>query len=395
MAKNSIYSIEETPETGRAFSTEALLETFAALTCISGTSGNEQEVAGAVKEFAESLPQNFHIHEDKAGKSFGGAQGNLIMIPETYRAGTPSLALVAHMDTVRDTGTTELNISSDRIQSAGATQLGADNRWGLSLLLESMKQYRPTQQIDAPNLIFIATVAEEIGMLGAKALDLKPWNVAQAIVLDASLRPGSFIKKCAGMSLFEASFKGKAAHSAVAAEEGISAIRMAAGALSQILELPLPDGAKANVGHIVGGGASNLIPQDCRFSGEVRGFGTQVSDILETWQQTCEQAAQKHGGKLEFSITPDFEAFELERNSPLIQLVEQGLQNAGLPAYPVTYAGGSDANALNAKGIPAVNMGIGAQKPHSDEEFVLLEDISACARMLPAILATVSLRSGF
>jgi tripeptide aminopeptidase len=394
LAKNNIYSIEETPQTGKAFKTEALLESFAALCCISGTSGNEQEVAGAVKEFAESLPQNYRIHEDEAGKTFGGAQGNLIMIPETHRPGSPSLALVAHMDTVRDTGATKFQVSSDRVHSAGTTQLGADNRWGLSLLLESMKHYYPTQQKDAPNLIFVATVAEEIGMLGAKALDLKPWNVKQAIVLDASLRPGSYIQKCAGMSLFEASFKGKAAHSAVAPEEGISAIGMAAAALSQMMAIPLPEDATANVGHIEGGGASNLIPQDCRFSGEVRGFGRQVPDILEAWRQTCGKAAQNHGGRLEFSITPDFEAFELERNSPLLQLMEQALDRAGLPVNPVTYAGGSDANALNAKGIRAVNMGIGAQKPHSDEEFVLLEDISACARMLPAILATMSLRSG-
>jgi tripeptide aminopeptidase len=37
--------------------------------------------------------------------------------------------------------------------------------------------------------------------------------------------------------------------------------------------------------------------------------------------------------------------------------------------------GGSDANKYNARGIPAVNIGIGAQKPHSVDEFFLLEDL--------------------
>ena len=36
---------------------------------------------------------------------------------------------------------------------------------------------------------------------------------------------------------------------------------------------------------------------------------------------------------------------------------------------------GSDANSLNARGIPSINFGIGAQNPHSNDEFVLLEDL--------------------
>ncbi len=43
--------------------------------------------------------------------------------------------------------------------------------------------------------------------------------------------------------------------------------------------------------------------------------------------------------------------------------------------------GGSDANSLNAKGIAAINLGTGAQNPHSNEEFVLLKDIENSAKI--------------
>jgi tripeptide aminopeptidase len=43
--------------------------------------------------------------------------------------------------------------------------------------------------------------------------------------------------------------------------------------------------------------------------------------------------------------------------------------------------GGSDANVFNAKGLMAVNIGIGAQKPHSLEEFLLIEDLHAASRI--------------
>jgi tripeptide aminopeptidase len=48
--------------------------------------------------------------------------------------------------------------------------------------------------------------------------------------------------------------------------------------------------------------------------------------------------------------------------------------------------GGSDANKYNAKGIPSVNIGIGAQKPHSTEEYFLLEDLFKASEIAHALL---------
>lgn len=54
---------------------------------------------------------------------------------------------------------------------------------------------------------------------------------------------------------------------------------------------------------------------------------------------------------------------------------------AGLEPQPIRYMGGSDANKFNAKGITAVNIGIGAQKPHSVDEFFLLEDLQKASEI--------------
>jgi len=58
----------------------------------------------------------------------------------------------------------------------------------------------------------------------------------------------------------------------------------------------------------------------------------------------------------------------------------------GLASNPIDYLGGSDANALNAKGIPSVNLGIGAQNPHGNDEFILLEDLHRSAELASALL---------
>jgi tripeptide aminopeptidase len=42
---------------------------------------------------------------------------------------------------------------------------------------------------------------------------------------------------------------------------------------------------------------------------------------------------------------------------------------------------------LNAKGIPAVNIGIGAQNPHGNDEFILLEDLDKSVEIARALIA--------
>ncbi|MDZ7762867.1 MAG: M20/M25/M40 family metallo-hydrolase [Melioribacteraceae bacterium] len=57
-----------------------------------------------------------------------------------------------------------------------------------------------------------------------------------------------------------------------------------------------------------------------------------------------------------------------------------------LEPHPNVSLGGSDANSLNTNGIPTVNIGIGAQNPHSNEEFVYLEDLYKSAEIVFEII---------
>ena len=47
----------------------------------------------------------------------------------------------------------------------------------------------------------------------------------------------------------------------------------------------------------------------------------------------------------------------------------------GITPEPLVYYGGSDANVINENGITAVNLGIGAAKPHSNDEFITIDNL--------------------
>jgi tripeptide aminopeptidase len=62
------------------------------------------------------------------------------------------------------------------------------------------------------------------------------------------------------------------------------------------------------------------------------------------------------------------------------------MEQVGLTPKPLIAAGGSDANSLNDKGVPAINLGIGAQNCHSNEEFILIEDLLNVEKIAEALL---------
>ena len=232
------------------------------------------------------------------------------------------------------------------------------------------------------NFVVVFTVAEEIGMFGAKHVDLSPYNIRMGFVFDCSKRPGVFIRSAVGCSLYTARFTGRPAHAGVSPEKGVSAIRMAALAVSRIAMGRLSPSMTSNVGTIRGGTATNVVAEECTIEGEVRAFEPADIDAhIGEIRDAFAEVAQNLGGQVHLDVSVDFSPFTLDPASEAFRLTEEVLSSLGLSPDPITYLGGSDANALNALGIPCVNLGIGAQNPHGNDEFILLEDLDASARI--------------
>jgi tripeptide aminopeptidase len=204
-------------------------------------------------------------------------------------------------------------------------------------------------------------------------------------VFDCSKRPGIYIREAVGLHAFTAEFIGKAAHAGVAPEDGISAIAMAASAISKVPLGRVDAETTANIGKIRGGEAVNIVPDKVVIEGEVRSFSREgIRRQLDLMKRAFRESAGDES-RLVFTPVSEFEPYIHAQDAPAVVHLERALSAVGLTPQPIRYMGGSDANIYNAKGIPAVNVGIGAQKPHSTDEFFLLEDLdsaSAIAREL-------------
>lgn len=350
---------------------------------INGVSLSERAIADEVIVVLRAA--GVHVHEDHAGKNLNGNTGNLICLPPNFDYRAPAIVLSAHLDTVQPTLELRPQASSTQIGTDGTTILGADNRLGVSVLVHLLLTLTAEKKTHK-NFLVVFTVAEEIGMLGASCLELAEYNMRSGFVFDCSRRPGVYIRDCAGAATFEAKFWGKAAHAGVAPEQGVNAISLASKALARIPTGRIDADTTVNLGKIFGGGPTNVVPDLVTVEGEVRAFSPhRLQQQLDLMQRLIAEAVAPNG-RFEFNTQNDFTPYVLAPDSPAVMALEKALRAVGLTPEPIRYMGGSDANVWNAKGIPTVNIGIGAQKPHTFEEFVLIEDLVKSAEIAFALI---------
>ncbi len=361
---------------------ERLIGLFTDLVRIDAVSGRERPVADYVRGVLEGL--GLEVEEDGAGGGRYGdgsgdgsdaACGNLLC----RAAGGGDVALLAHMDTVLTTAGLEPRVADGRVTARGAPILGADNRAGVAALLWAAE--RLCADGSPPPFTAAFTIREETDLAGARSVAL-PGAVEMAVAFDSSLRPGHYIHRASGARSFRAEITGRSAHAAISPERGVDAVRTAARALVEIPAGRLDDGTSLNVGTVRGGSAINVVPDRCVLEGEVRSFSrAEVERWTEHAREILARACEASGAGLDFSTSWDFEPYEVPRNAPVCRRVASALARLDLAPRPASSPGGSDANALNARGLPTVNVGIGAQNPHSADEHILLEDLAAAGAL--------------
>jgi len=125
-----------------------------------------------------------------------------------------------------------------------------------------------------------------------------------------------------------------------------------------------------------------VVPIYTLVRGEVRALDKdRALPVLESIKAEFQKAAADAGGKAMFNWAWDFQPYSHDRGSGLCRMAEAALAGAGLQPVPVTAQGGSDANSLNAKGVAAVNFGIGAKNPRTNDEYILLDHLAQASEI--------------
>ena len=246
---------------------ERITRQFVKLVSIDAPSYREREMADYLTKELEEL--GFSVEEDDAWKVYGGNCGNLY----AHRPGSGSpLLLGMHMDTVEPAKGKKAVVYPDgRITSGGTTVLGADDMSGVAAVLEALhhlkEENRPTRELE-----ILLSIGEEKHVKGAKVFDFSKIQAEKSIVLDMSGEIGTAAVQAPSQIAFTVKVHGKASHAGFAPQDGVHAIRIAAAAIAEMAIGRIGDDTTVNVGQIEGGRASNIVPDYCEVSGELRSF---------------------------------------------------------------------------------------------------------------------------
>lgn len=362
---------------------ERLIESFMKYVQISSYSKKEKEFANFIKKELESL--GFEIYIDSAGKKVGSNTGNIIARLKGDSKREPIL-FSCHLDTVTLGKKIKPTKKDGKIVSDGSTILGADDKAGISALIEALKVVKENNIEHGP-IEVVLSICEEIGLLGVRNLEYNKLQSKRAYVIDSEGKPGKIVVQGPVHDDLEIKVLGKSAHAGIAPEKGISAIQVAAHAISKMNLLRIDAETTANIGTIGGGEVTNVVAPEVFIRAEARSqdekkLEKQVKHMIECLEQT----AKEFGAKIEIKRDREYSSFQIEEEDQIVQMVKKACKNIGIEAYTQKSGGGSDTNIYNEYGIKAVNLATGEGKPHTKEEYIEIEDLVNTARIIVEII---------
>ena len=365
-------------------------DTFKQLVEIDSVSKEEGNICSKIKNILELMGAETVV--DDADKRIGGNSGNLIA-KFKGNVKTPPLLLNAHMDTVEPGKGIAAVLKDGIFVSAGDTILGADDKSAIAILLETIQII---QENDLPHgpIELVFTVCEEIGLLGAKHLDLNFITAKYGYALDATDTEG-IVTRAPSANRLEFMIHGKDAHAGAAPENGINAILLASKAIAELELGRIDHETTCNIGVIEGGSAINIVPNLVTVKGEVRSHDENklrkiTDDIVSSFKEIVENYQGPSFGdglpRLDLQIKKDFSRTHVPDDHRVVKLARKAAEKLGRKMVAKTTGGGADANIFFENNIIVGVLGTGMRDMHTVRESVALADMVRTTELLLEII---------
>ena len=355
-----------------------LVQTFIDMASISSPSLKEREVGDYLLKALKEL--GMEAYEDNAGEVHSGNCGNIIGVLKA--PGKKKVLFSAHMDTVLPCDKITPIIENGIIKSDGTSVLGGDDKGGIAAILEMINVIKENK-LDHPEIIVVFSIAEEIGLRGARVFDIEKYSPDYSFILDSSGKPGVAIVQAPYSAKGEMKIIGKPAHAGISPENGINALTVASHAITKIKLGRIDSETTSNIGIVRGGEAVNIVMPELSIMYEARSFqGEKLDNLLKETNDIFAATAKEFGAEFINDVKKGYDGFTLDPESEILKCFAKACANIGLESTQKSSGGGSDANVYNAKGFKAVNLAVGMSKVHTKEEFIEIKDMVDTAKLI-------------
>ncbi|MDF7630397.1 peptidase T [Erwiniaceae bacterium L1_55_4] len=255
------------------------------------------------------------------------------------------------------------------IFSDGTSVLGADNKAAVTVVMTLMENLKG----DHGDIVVAFVPDEEIGLRGAKALDLETrFNVDFAWTIDCC-ELGEVVYENFNAAAAELVFTGVPAHPMSGKGVLVNPLLMAHDFISRFDRLATPEHTEGREGYIwfndINANASRAVLKASIRDFDLQGFDQKKQQLVEV---ADEIAALYPTGHVSLTINDTYSNISnaIGEDRRAIDLIFAALEQVGVEPKVIPMRGGTDGAALSAKGLLTPNFFTGAHNFHSRFEFL-------------------------
>lgn len=255
------------------------------------------------------------------------------------------------------------------IFSDGTSVLGADNKAAVTVVITLMENLKG----DHGDIVVAFVPDEEIGLRGAKALDLETrFNVDFAWTIDCC-ELGEVVYENFNAAAAELVFTGVPAHPMSGKGVLVNPLLMAHDFISRFDRLATPEHTEGREGYIwfndINANASRAVLKASIRDFDLQGFDEKKQQLVEV---ADEIAALYPTGHVSLTINDTYSNISnaIGEDRRAIDLIFAALEQVSVEPKVIPMRGGTDGAALSAKGLLTPNFFTGAHNFHSRFEFL-------------------------
>jgi tripeptide aminopeptidase len=265
------------------------------------------------------------------------------------------------------------NVGKTVITSDGTTLLGADDKAGLAIIMTAVQTLMNNPAIPRGDIKIGFTPDEEIGA-GTKYFDLKAFGAQFAYTVDGDT-PGELNKETFSADSATITVHGRNIHPGSAKGIMVNSIRIMADVIARLPKDIAPETTEGYEPyihpHVLKGEEEkttlNILLRD---------FDTKGLMVLRKKLEAIVAEVQPLHPKarIELKVTETYRNMRegIEKDTRVIDYLEEAARRAGFKPTWVPIRGGTDGSKLTAMGLPCPNIFTGGQNYHSTTEWASL-----------------------
>lgn len=276
------------------------------------------------------------------------------------------------------------HIGHDIITASGNTLLGADDKAGVAIIMQTVQTLLDNQNIQRGEIKIVFTPDEEVGK-GTAKIDMQKVGAIYGYTLDGG-EAGSLEDETFSADGATITIHGVIAHPGYAKNILVNAMKIAGEILAALPTTEWSPETTAGMQGFVHPVSLNGIAEKASIGFIVRDFKTaELVNHHARLKKLAEEIVAKHkGATMEYSAQEQYRNMKdiLLRHPQVADYAAEAIQRAGLTVIKENIRGGTDGSRLSYMGLPCPNIFTGMQNIHSKLEWVGVKDMEKAVETL-------------